>query len=300
HNVIDDASPLIVYRAPSLDRNLTGFEPDKLKDGTVTFIAATQNDSPTISMNFTGTAIYVFVAYPAGHNTSFPSGFIARIDDIPSGGWSTTQTAPFYDYPAYSNTTLANKPHNLVLQIQPGWELYFDYVRYISGNATASTSPPKKEIPVGAIVGGVIGGAVLLALILTPFFLRRRANARRNAKSFMIKHNNTGGSEKEKEENHPSIVPFQLQSPVAAPSERTSQKSTSLRLEIPTSYPRMSSQEAVQSPLSATSDPGLLLVAEEMRRMTAAMQRWRQGFRRRGMVGPVLQRPPAYGGRDSI
>jgi hypothetical protein len=43
-----------VYRAPSLDRNLTGFEPDKLKDGTVTFIAATQNDSPTISMNFTG------------------------------------------------------------------------------------------------------------------------------------------------------------------------------------------------------------------------------------------------------
>jgi hypothetical protein len=53
-HVIDDASPLIVYRAPSLDRNLTGFEPDKLKDGTVTFIAATQNDSPTISMNFTG------------------------------------------------------------------------------------------------------------------------------------------------------------------------------------------------------------------------------------------------------
>jgi hypothetical protein len=153
---------------------------------------------------------------------------------------------------------------------------------------------------VGAIVGGVIGGAVLLALILTPFLLRRRANARRNAKSFMIKHNNTGGSEKEKEENHPSIVPFQLQSPVAAPSERMSQKSASLRLEIPTSYPRMSSQEAVQSPLSATSDPGLLLVAEEMRRMTAAMQRLETGIPEAWDGGPVLQRPPAYGGRDSI
>jgi hypothetical protein len=54
NHTIDDASPLVTYRAV-IDRNLTGFDPSKLNDGTVTFIAATPHDSSTISMNFTGT-----------------------------------------------------------------------------------------------------------------------------------------------------------------------------------------------------------------------------------------------------
>ncbi|KAJ6589712.1 hypothetical protein B0H19DRAFT_1249236 [Mycena capillaripes] len=35
NNTIDDASPLVTYRAPAIDRNLTGFDPARLNNGTV-------------------------------------------------------------------------------------------------------------------------------------------------------------------------------------------------------------------------------------------------------------------------
>lgn len=54
NHTIDDASPLVTYRAV-IDRSLTGFNRSQLNNGTVTFIPATAHDSPTISMNFTGT-----------------------------------------------------------------------------------------------------------------------------------------------------------------------------------------------------------------------------------------------------
>ncbi|KAJ7750754.1 hypothetical protein B0H14DRAFT_3896887 [Mycena olivaceomarginata] len=139
NHTIDDASPLVTYRAV-IDRNLTGFDPSKLNDGTVTFIAATPHDSPTISMNFTGTAIYVFVAYPAGHNISFNSGFAARIDGVTYGGWEVPNTAPMTNHLAYRNTTMPNGPHNFLMQILPEWELYFDYAVYTSGDPDPSPS----------------------------------------------------------------------------------------------------------------------------------------------------------------
>jgi hypothetical protein len=53
NHTIDDASPLVTYRG-GIDRNLTGFDPSQLNNGTITFIPPTAHDSPTISMNFTG------------------------------------------------------------------------------------------------------------------------------------------------------------------------------------------------------------------------------------------------------
>ena len=53
NHTIDDADPLVTYRG-TIDRSLTGFDATRLNDGTITFIPATADDSPTISMNFTG------------------------------------------------------------------------------------------------------------------------------------------------------------------------------------------------------------------------------------------------------
>ncbi|KAJ7197911.1 hypothetical protein GGX14DRAFT_667058 [Mycena pura] len=144
---IDDADPLVTYRG-TIDRSLTGFDPTRLNDGTITFIPATADDSPTISMNFTGTAVYVLIAYPAGRNDSSISGFTARIDGVPDGGWAVpSNPAPMYNHLAYHNTLLANAPHNLVLQIHTEWELYFDYVIYTSDQSDLASPPPPPSIP---------------------------------------------------------------------------------------------------------------------------------------------------------
>ncbi|KAJ7089113.1 hypothetical protein C8R44DRAFT_818798 [Mycena epipterygia] len=380
NTTIDDASPLVQYRAPPLDRSLTGFDPSRLNNQTITFIPATTNDSPTIAMNFTGTAIYIFVAYPVGHNESSTSGFVARIDDIPSGGWAVDQTAPLYNHLAYRNTTLSNRLHNLVIQIQPKWELYFDYAVYTSGDpdpaspptldpatsptsgpatsptsdpatpptsgpatsptsgpatlpasgpasspasgpatsptsgpATSPTSDPAnlpisgpatsqnpstassrttKKISVGAVVGGIVGGLFILALLSIPFLLRRKALGKRKPNPFPVGLP-TGESGEEKDSAPPPTPPFILQSPSPARSKYERATSDSeLRLGIPTARPLTLSTD--QSPLSAASDPALLDIADNLRRLTASVQRLETEIPEARDGGPVLQRPPAY------
>ncbi|KAJ7692233.1 hypothetical protein B0H17DRAFT_1061629 [Mycena rosella] len=306
---IDDASPLVQYRAPVLDRNLTGFNSSLLFNNTVTFIPATAQDSPTISMNFTGTAIYIFVAYPAGHNESFTSGFIARIDDVPSGGWDLPNTAPLVNHLAYRNRTLSNGFHNVTLQIQPEWELYFDYAIYTSGDpdptpsssatssqntgnpGSSSASTSKKKFPVGAVVGGILGGLLLLALISTPFMLRRWSLRKQKPNPYMV-----GVSEAkihgEKETGPPPPTPFTLQSPPRARSKKGDKSELGLGIET-----RRLMTSTVHSPVSPASEAEspLVLLAEEMRRMRASMQRLETEARD---GGPLVQRPPAYGISD--
>ncbi|KAJ6520708.1 hypothetical protein DFH09DRAFT_1193914 [Mycena vulgaris] len=308
---IDDASPLVQYRAPQLDRNLTGFDPSRLNNSTVTFIPATVNDSPTISFNITGTAFYIFIAYPAGHNESFKSGFIARIDDVPSGGWEAANTAPMDHHLAYRNRTLSNGPHQITLQIFPEWELYFDYAIYTSGdpdpaptssgaspgNTTSSgassgntTSPAKssstKKFPVGPVVGGIVGGLLLLALISTPLLLRRRALAKQRAKPFTCEIGERD-SPIEKVEGLPPATPFLLRNP---PPPRSKQQGGDSTLSLGSPTPRPVTIGMDQSPLTPGSDPALVLVAEEIRRLREHLEtdEARDG-------GPISQRPPAYG-----
>ncbi|KAJ7251698.1 hypothetical protein C8J57DRAFT_1520505 [Mycena rebaudengoi] len=204
NHTIDDISRLLVYDAPALDRSLTGFDPSKLKDGTVTHDAATAHDSTTIRLNSTGTGVYVFVAYPSERKDTAASAFLAQIDGVASGGWARGSfSEPLNGFLAYPNTTLSNGAHNFTIEIQPGWELYFDFLVYTSVvpdststsapvsssiftpapsqstlNPSASPSKMKKNIPVGAVVGSAVGGSLLLALLFTPLLLRRRALAK--------------------------------------------------------------------------------------------------------------------------
>ncbi|KAJ7469576.1 hypothetical protein FB451DRAFT_1176816 [Mycena latifolia] len=304
---IDDASPLVQYRAPPLDRNLTGFNSSRLFNNTVTFVPATAQDSPTISFNFTGTAFYIFVAYPSGHNESFTSGFIARIDDVPSGGWELPNTAPMYNYLTYHNRTLKNTFHNVTLQIQPEWELYFDYAIYttgdpdptpgVPGSSTSSAAPlntgglsaasATKKVPVGAVVGGIVGGVLFLALIATPFLLRRcaRAKQKRTPTPF-VGGFSAAEEQREKEMALPPATPFILRAPPLARTKRSSSKSAP-GPGILTGALAISTEHSPVSP----SDSALVLLAEEMSRMRASMQRLETEARD---GGPLVQRPPAY------
>jgi hypothetical protein len=56
---IDDASPLITYDAPVLERNITAFNSHLLWDGTVTYIAPALASSPTISIPFNGASFFL-------------------------------------------------------------------------------------------------------------------------------------------------------------------------------------------------------------------------------------------------
>ncbi|KAF8142789.1 hypothetical protein K438DRAFT_1784362 [Mycena galopus ATCC 62051] len=319
NHTLDDINPLVVYHAPVLDRNLTGFFPSELKDGTVTHIAATTQDSATISMNFTGTAVYVFVAYPSGfrgNESTTPNGFLAQIDGVPSGGWARGNSTVFLTgFLAYQNTTLLNDRHDFVMKIQPGWEVYFDVVRYtsvvpdstaISSSAAAQSTSSlpastlqtkQKKVPVGAIAGGVIGGLLFLALVATPLIFRQRALSKQRAIlrqppkaiPFMVGPDD-GPSRADKSEAPPT--PVSLHTPSPGRRFRALHR-PSPTLAIPTSAPPSRNEDQL-SPLSATSDPSLLLMAEEMRRLTASVQRLETGVPQARDGGPILQRPPAY------
>ncbi|KAJ6568020.1 hypothetical protein DFH09DRAFT_1278133 [Mycena vulgaris] len=280
---IDDASPL-------LDRNLTGFDPSRLNNGTVTFIPATVNVSPTISFNITGTAFYIFVAYPAGHNESFESGFTAWIDGVLSGGWLAANTAPMDHHLAYRNQTLSNGPHQITLKLSPKWELYFDYAIYTSGDpdpGSASTSPAAssstKKFPVGPVVGGIIGGLVLLALVSTPLLLRPKALAKQ--KATFTREIGERASPIDKAEGLPPATPFLHNSP--RPSSKQQRWNSTLSLGIAT--PRTLTIGVDQNPLSPATDP-LVLVAEQIRRLR---ERLETDEARDG--GPISQPPPVYG-----
>ncbi|KAJ6589709.1 hypothetical protein B0H19DRAFT_1249233 [Mycena capillaripes] len=246
-----------------------------------------------------GTAIYVFVVYPSGHNESFTSGFSARIDGVPYGGWELANTAPLVNHLAYRNTTMPNAPHNFVMQIQPEWELYFDYVIYTSGDPELSKTG--KKFPLGAVVGGIIGGLLVLALISTPFLLRRRSKGKQKTRPFVDAANDRNNYV-DKEPPPPPMSPFLLQSPPPAPSKRGSEKST-LRLGIPRqSRASMGVTEQSQSPQSAASESAFLQMTEEMRRLTETVQRLQNEIPEAHDGGPILhaQRPPAYYGKKAV
>ncbi|KAJ7772366.1 hypothetical protein B0H16DRAFT_1685387 [Mycena metata] len=138
---IDDASPLITYDAPSLERNHTAFDSRLLWDGTITYVVPAPDFSPTISIPFSGTAIYIFVAYP-GIAQPAPSGFNASIDGAPAGNWAAAESALLYRHLVWHTAALPDAPHTLLMQINPGWELYFDYAVYMSNIA-----PPVEPLP---------------------------------------------------------------------------------------------------------------------------------------------------------
>ncbi|KAJ7664778.1 hypothetical protein B0H17DRAFT_1143624 [Mycena rosella] len=308
---IDDASPLVTYDAPVLQRNITAFDSRLLEDGTITFVAPTPNASPTISISFTGIAIYIFVAYP-GYNESAPSGFTAFIDGAEAGGWAAAESALLYRHLVYHSAVLADAPHTLVMQIKPNWELYFDYALYTStvsdpalsatsggasaqqitgGTASSSATPittgTKKPL-LGVAIGAALGGAVFVALGCGGWILLR---PRRAAKKRTLTPFTDGfriDDDSEKDGAPPPATPFLLRSP---PSARRKSKSKSALLDG--GVPPTGTVDAHPNP----SDPepaALVGLTTELRRLTASVQRLETGIPEARDGGPVLQRPPAY------
>ncbi|KAJ7874874.1 hypothetical protein B0H13DRAFT_1894433 [Mycena leptocephala] len=197
HNyTIDDASPLITYNAPVLERNITVFDSHLLWGGTVTYIVPAPISSPTISIPF-------------------------------NGDWATTESAQLYH-----TTMLPNALHMLVMQIKPGWELYFDYVIYtsnvdpppasmsppttISTSSTATTqqsslstkSSSAKKPPLSTIIGAIISSTLLIVLA-TAMCLWRRFTA-----GFGL--DNRVAEEEEDKDASPLVMPFLSQGVLSA------------------------------------------------------------------------------------
>ncbi|KAJ7649004.1 hypothetical protein DFH06DRAFT_1135265 [Mycena polygramma] len=318
HNVtVDDASPLFVYQAAALERNHTEFTSKLLWDGTVTFIAPTDT-AATVSLNFTGTAIFIYVAYP-GVNQSAPSGFTALIDGVYSGNWAAAESALLYHHLVYSNTTLSNAPHEFVMQIKPQWELYLDEAIYTSEDPDTTSAPapestpaslPQKSVspsptsnaagvekagnkshPSDILIGAIVGGVLLLALIgVLWFFLHRRAATKRITPfaAGLV----DGSRESEKARIPPPATPFLLRTSQPTRSKKSRTKSALLSPVTPTTDLHWGS-DAEQS--QRDGDPALGDLAAEVRRLTVSLQRLETGIPEARDGGPVWQRPPAYG-----
>lgn len=147
NSTVDDRSPLVKYHATMWSQTTqVGLDGSQLYNATVTFIHPSPNETPTISIDFTGAcfnslaldytsqcvittgiAVYIFVAYPSGKKSTVPIGFSAWIDDTPAGGWTADQIAPLSNHLAFSTTALSNGPHTLVLELCLQCSLYFDY-----------------------------------------------------------------------------------------------------------------------------------------------------------------------------
>ncbi|KAJ6453896.1 hypothetical protein C8R47DRAFT_242913 [Mycena vitilis] len=308
---VDDASPLFVYEAAALERNHTEFTSKLLWDGTVTFIAPTDT-AATVSLNFTGTAIFIYVAYP-GVNQSAPSGFTALIDGVNSGNWAAAESALLYHHLVYANTTLSNAPHEFVMQIQPQWELYFDEAIYTSqdpdtpsASTPTSTSLPQKsaspsptsnaagvwqtgnESHSTILIGAIVGGVLLLALIgvLCFFFYRQTSTKRITPFAAEIVD---GSRESEKARIPPRVTPFLLGTSHPARSKKT--KSPLLSPITPTTDLHWGS---IPEQNQRDGDPALGDLAAEVRRLTMSLQRLETGIPEAQDGGPVWQRPPAY------
>ncbi|TBU24185.1 hypothetical protein BD311DRAFT_672362 [Dichomitus squalens] len=179
-----------------------------------------------VQVTFTGTAVYVFNVVPntlPGTDTLMNISF--AIDGETVGDFfhqPNSSSVILYDQLVYSNATLPNTSHTLVMSASGDEEslIFFDYLLYTAdidstgssllpfptptpppgltssltpspiSSTGSSTSPPSSHVPIAAIVGGVVGGVVGLLVIgaLASFSLcrRSRGRARRPSESVRI------------------------------------------------------------------------------------------------------------------
>ncbi|PPQ88330.1 LOW QUALITY PROTEIN: hypothetical protein CVT25_012441 [Psilocybe cyanescens] len=161
----------------------------------------------SITMQFNGTAIYVFFILANNMGDGVTTTTIANftLDNTQPQLYTRppdpSTSALSYNQLVYSQNNLTNTQHTLVIStsgITTQAYVNFDYAIYThedilpSPSGTSQSTPSqstqdtnnKKSTPVGAIVGGVVGGlAVIAALAALIFFVRRRRQRPKGVKS---------------------------------------------------------------------------------------------------------------------
>ncbi|KAF7312970.1 hypothetical protein MKEN_00981600 [Mycena kentingensis (nom. inval.)] len=164
NRTIDDWAPEISYdpdtAASIVRQNLTGFQVSKLYNGTVTIMNATELSSVNMTMRFTGTELYVFLAKPQNDGQYGISYNVyldgANVNQV--GSFSQVEDAEYGDV-AYENNNLTMGAHTLILEATGG-EVYLDYVVFRSNSAVPETTIPPLPDPTSSVVPSSASGSV--------------------------------------------------------------------------------------------------------------------------------------------
>ncbi|KAF7354210.1 hypothetical protein MVEN_01108700 [Mycena venus] len=146
NRTVDDFSPLITYTPASNVTHLdtTGFDVTKLYNGTIGIMNATQTVNMT--MKFTGTAVWLFLAKPETTDT-FSDSYTIFLDDVEVDDVGDVDLATDAEYGnlAFSNDTLHLGPH--VVTLATSGVVYFDYLIFTSNDPTPETTIPPVQPP---------------------------------------------------------------------------------------------------------------------------------------------------------
>ncbi|KAJ6548417.1 hypothetical protein B0H19DRAFT_1265254 [Mycena capillaripes] len=153
NRTVDDFSPLITYTPASnvTHLNTTGFDVTKLYNGTIGVMNVFDGFTETVNMTmqFTGTAVWLFLAIPetteatdgfADSYTIYLDGhtvFFGFDDNLPSDAQ--------YGTLAFSNDTMDLGPHTVILSATA--VVYFDYLIFTSNDPTPETTIPSVQPP---------------------------------------------------------------------------------------------------------------------------------------------------------
>ncbi|KAJ7203121.1 hypothetical protein GGX14DRAFT_544364 [Mycena pura] len=218
NRTVDDSSPQITYAPASAvtHGNLTGFDISKLYNGTISIMDATEIPSVNMTMNFIGSALWVFINKPQTED-QYVIGYKSYLDgvNVDQNTYISNNRDAEYAIVACSNTSMDLGPHTFTLEATD-LATYFDYAVFTSndptpettippiqsasaasaaiGGATGKTKPPSqpsgspsqaadalnKNATVARIAGAAAAGVVVLAAGIVALLLlkRRRARAR--------------------------------------------------------------------------------------------------------------------------
>ncbi|KAJ7254599.1 hypothetical protein C8J57DRAFT_615680 [Mycena rebaudengoi] len=217
NRTVDDDSPLIQYSPASAVTHsiLTGFEQNKLYNGTVALMNSSSSDTVNMTLRFTGSAIWIFMAKPqtdpdAGAFATEYNIFVDGLSQSHSFSLDQSSDAEYADL-AFSNETMPLGPHTIEMSIPGGAIAYFDYAVFRSNDpkpettippifpssSSASQTSTQRSDPTRAppttqnsahssgkpllvpIIGAAAGAVVLIILGITGVILCRRRARRR-------------------------------------------------------------------------------------------------------------------------
>ncbi|KAF7349078.1 hypothetical protein MVEN_01429800 [Mycena venus] len=152
NHTIDDAGPLVHY-IPNTDGLCVGCAPtdqydrSQLNNGTVTTYSVMDNVVRAIEMNFTGSAIYIFLAAAsAPTDLNQQCGFAldgVQVGDPPLFFLKTPASTARYNILVYANKSIPDGAHTFQIQLSMNTVVNFDYAIYTSNDLeTTSASSP--------------------------------------------------------------------------------------------------------------------------------------------------------------